>query len=227
MGLLGGLVDSLSGAGETRQAAGQVQFDPRDVQGLLGSTTFDEQGNATVTGSGQLQQAMGGLFGSGGQFLQQGTQAATQDFDVLRDESLATLRELAQPQEEQAAASTASRLFNQGVLGSTGGALQMQALEEAQQQADLERQMQAINLAQQQQQQGMQQAQLGAGLFGNAVNIGQAPMQTAQLGATLGGQELQASSQRAGLQAQAGQQRGNFLSGLIGSGGQVAAAGLM
>lgn len=227
MGLISDTIGSLSGADQMRSAAGNIQFQPRDVQGLLGGTTFDNQGNVNVTGSDQLQGAVSGLFGGGQALMQQGQQAATQDFSGLRDDSLATLREMARPAEEQAAASTASRLANQGTLGATGGVLQMQALEEQQQQADLERIMQSIGLAQKQQQQGLQQMQEGSGLFGQAAQIGQVPLNTANLGLQTGQGFMDSASQRAGLQAKAGRAQGDFLSGLIGGGAQVAGAGMM
>jgi hypothetical protein len=209
----GGLFNTLFGQADV----GRVQFRPGSFTGPLSSTRVTQGGDIVSQASPALQQAMGGLFGAGGQLLGAGTEAATSDFSDLVSEELSTLRELAQPAEEQAAASTASRLFNQGVLGSTGGALQMQSLQEAQQQADLQRQLQALNRAQQQQQFGLQQVGAGQSLFGGAADLGAIPREGAQaaLEPSRIMAEIAAGNERRALQARESQR--GFLGDTIGS----------
>jgi hypothetical protein len=111
-------------------------------------------------------------------------QAATDYTNLLRQQAL--------PGEQQATASALTGLFNKGRLGTTGGANQMGALQQAQQQADLGRQVagQQFGLQQNIQQQQAYDAALnneqnrqlnnygaaqslagtGAGLFGQSLN---------------------------------------------------------
>lgn len=228
MSMLSDALGSLSGASGMASAAGGVNFDPYNVTSPLGQASFDKKrGTAEITASEPVAEGMEGLFSGAEQLVDQGVSTAQKDFADLRDDELSLLRELERPQEENAAAATASRLFNQGALGSTGGAEMMSSLAQKQELADLERQREAIDLARQQQQQGLQTAQLGSGLFGQATSMGQAPMGTAQFGSDLGSQELQASSQRSQLESAAAQQQGNFMSNLIGSGASIGAAALM
>lgn len=209
-----------------REEPSMPSANPNDVQGLLGGVEFDEEGNATVTSTDKLKEATEGLFAGGQQMLDEGVETASKDFGDLRDEELSTLRELARPEEEQAAASTASRLYNQGALGSTGGALQMQELEEAQADADLKRQQASIDLANQQKQMGMEQAQLGSGLLSSGTSIGQAPLQTANIGMGSAAQQSEAQLSGARLQQQGSQADRQYYSNLVGSATQTAGGAL-
>lgn len=66
------------------------------------------------------------------------------DQNASYDQVLNLLREQAAPGEEQRRLELENRLMAQGMLGSTGGALRSQSLREAQEQADLARQLQAF-----------------------------------------------------------------------------------
>ena len=180
---------------------GRLQMNPS--QGTLASMNTQQAGGMGLLSSGfnQLQQSQG-------------------DFSNIRDENLGLLRELARNKEDQAAASTASRLFSSGVLGSTGGANQMRALQEAQQQADLQRQLASIGLARDQQQttfnQALKQIGLSPEMFQGAVRS-QAPLfQQADLSARIG--EGRANARAAGGQIATQRQsdRRGFAGNLVG-----------
>lgn len=90
------------------------------------------------------------------------------------------LRQQAMPQEQQATQSAMSGLFGSGRLGTTGGALQMGQLAQAQQQADIQRQIAGQEHGLQQQlmaQQGYDQARANQqGLMLNAFGANQQGM---------------------------------------------------
>jgi hypothetical protein len=149
--------------------------------------TFQNQAyGAQNVGTMGLHQAMNGFGGSnylnaGQQMLQQGMQspqAAAQHYtDLLRQQAL--------PQEQQAASSMMNNLFARGRLGTTGGANQMGALQSAQSQADIQRQIagQDFGFNQRLQQLGAAQSlsNQGVGMFG-------AGMQNAGMGLNIGQQ---------------------------------------
>ena len=88
------------------------------------------------------------------------------------------LQELLRPQQEKAVSDMESRLFAQGRLGSTGGALQQQAVQDAINQQNLQAAMQA-------QQSGLQAqqalSQMGRGLFETALTPEQMLMNQMQV----------------------------------------------
>ena len=117
-------------------------------------------------------------------------QEAARQRDIARDpaSALAFQREIYGPELERQRLSQESRLLNQGLLGSTTGALQQEATRTAQNQA-------LLRGAQQQQAQAFQQAQ---GLLGQSQNL-------SQLGLSARGQGLGATQAQLGAQqAQAG-----------------------
>jgi len=202
---MGDVVSSIGGLfGAGGDPVGQAQFNPFDASSALGRATFSD-GSADVQLSPELQRVYGGLLRQApGQFQQaQSPQAA-----------LGFLSGQFAPQFERQQASQESRLFNQGLLGTTTGQLQSQGLREAQNQALVNSALQAQNQA----------FQRGQGLLGSALNIGQAPMGLAQLGANLGQADLQTQQINLGLQEQAQQRQADFFSSII-SGGIGAATG--
>jgi len=117
-------------------------------------------------------------------------QEAARQRDIARDpaSALAFQGEIYGPELERQRLSQESRLLNQGLLGSTTGALQQEATRTAQNQA-------LLRGAQQQQAQAFQQAQ---GLLGQSQNL-------SQLGLSARGQGLGATQAQLGAQqAQAG-----------------------
>jgi hypothetical protein len=105
------------------------------------------------------------LFGQAGQM------AGQTDFSALRDQTLDTLRQQAQPFEERAFSSLQDNLFSTGRLGSSGGALQTEAFARGLGQADLQRQLSATGVAQQQQAQNANIANMFGGLGSNLAGL--------------------------------------------------------
>lgn len=99
------------------------------------------------------------MFGAGQQML------GNTDFSQLSADNLAATRAAARPAEERAVNSKFQNLFSRGQLGTTGGAQQLGALSQAQEQADLQRvlgsQQMGMNL--QNQQFGMGMGMMGQG----------------------------------------------------------------
>jgi len=196
---MGDVVNSVSSLFGVEGASGVTpnQFQPFDVQSTLGSFTTEGQ-NVNAQLSPELQQLYSGLLGQiPGQMQQaQSPQAA-----------LSFLSGQFAPQFQRQQASQESRLFNQGLLGSTTGQLQTQGLREAQNQA-------LVNSALQAQNQAFQRSQ---GLLGSALQIGQQPLSLAGIGGEFGSQQLDASiaNQSARQQADARQQEffGDLVSG--------------
>src|SRR6056297_1610080 len=197
---MGDVVNSVSSLFGVEGASGVTpnQFQPFDVQSTLGSFTTEGQ-NVNAQLSPELQQLYSGLLGQiPGQMQQaQSPQAA-----------LSFLSGQFAPQFQRQQASQESRLFNQGLLGSTTGQLQTQGLREAQNQALVQNALSA-------QQQAFQR---GQGLLGSALQLGAAPLGLAQLGGQFGARQLQADEGTAGLRQQAEANQANFFSSLVGAG---------
>jgi len=139
---------------------------------------------------GQQGQAISGLAPGFEQRAAALAQEAARQREIARDPqaALSFQREVYGPELERQRLSQESRLFNQGLLGSTTGQLQQEATQTAQNQA-------LLRGAQQQQQQAFQQAQ---GLLGQSQNL-------QQLGLSARNQGLGATqAQLAAQQAQAG-----------------------
>ena len=183
-GLFGGLV---SQAGQPVPSATE----------LMGQTGIQQQATQDVLSQvPQFQEQAQGLLGR-----------AQQQFDISRDPQAAIdfQRQVYGPELERQRLSQESRLFNQGLLGSTTGALQQEATRTAQNQA-------LLRGAQQQQAQAFQQ---GQGLFGQALGL-----QELGLGA-LGQatqQDLASQQFQANLQNQARNQQFGLLEGALGLG---------
>jgi len=196
---MGGVVDSIGGLfGASGDPVGQAQFNPFGVQSALGQAQFGD-GSANVQLSPELQQAYSGLLGASQQRLGQ-----AQDLQG----TLGFLGRVTQPQFERQQLSQESRLFNQGLLGSTTGQLQQQGLREAQNQTLLQNALQTQ----------AQQTQQAQGLLGSALQTAQAPLALGEFGANLGQADLQTQQINLGLKEQAQQRQADFFSSLIGAG---------
>lgn len=95
-------------------------------------------------------------------------QAASGGFGDVRDQTLATLRAQAQPEETRAYDTLQNDLFSTGRLGSSGGALQTEAFARGLGQADLSRQLAANQEARTTQQNALS---IGTGLAGVGSNV--------------------------------------------------------
>ena len=197
---MGGVVDAVGGLFGVGggNSVDPLQYQPFNVQSALGQAQFGD-GSANVQLSPELQQAFSGLLGASQQRLGQ-----AQDLEG----TLGFLGQVTQPQFERQQLSQESRLFNQGLLGSTTGQLQQQGLKEAQNQSLLQNALQTQ----------AQQTQQAQGLLGSALQTAQQPLNLAQLGASLGQSQLQAAEGTAGLRQQADANQANFFSSLVGAG---------
>ena len=195
--LIGGIMTNRAAkkAAEAQRQAGEQAYQrslPRNVQGLFGNFSYDEQGGSTMALSGDLQAQYDALMGRAGQTGQQ-----IQDLNPLElQQSLYDQQYgLLQPQQEQEMLAQESRLLQQGRLGSTGGAGQMQALQEAQGQQRAGLLANSYATAQQTMDSMRQREAMDTQ---NALAIGQLPMNYANT-----------SAQMAGLMGGASQYAGN------------------
>jgi len=140
-------------------SVGYTQQPMYDETGAMVGTqpTFNAQlSQPQAAMQNQLMGAASGMFGQ------------LQNFNPLSytQDQYGMLQELLRPQQEKAVSDMESRLFAQGRLGSTGGALQQQAVQDAINQQNLQAAMQA-------QQSGLQAqqalSQMGRGLFETAL----------------------------------------------------------
>lgn len=172
----------LEGAGRQDQLLANQQ-----AQLGQGLQQFQQQGQQASDLVGQTSQ-----FGAA-----RGQELLGQDFGQLRGEELGLLRAQARPAEERAVNAKFQNLFSRGQLGTTGGANQIGALAQAQENADINRQLAATQTAQ-----GVlsQNQATGQGLLG----LGQ---QGAGLQGNLATQQLGGVQNTVGAQGNLGQQR--------------------
>jgi hypothetical protein len=185
--------------------------------GLLG-----QAGGVGMDLTGQGLQGAQSLFNLGQQYLAESPEQAAQKY-------MAQQQALLQPSRDQSLANLRTGLFNSGREGlsvAQGGNLQatnpeMAAFANAQA-------MQDLQLASQAQQQGMRQAEFGAGLFGlgaNAATAGYTPMQGALKGALgieqLGQIPFNTAMDLSGRQQAANQQAAQY--NWLGAGGAATA----
>jgi hypothetical protein len=147
---------------------------PVDAQqaGLTGQlgTSFQNANDAYAglaqSGQASMQNLQNTAFGGAAQQAA----LASQGFNDVRDSTLATLREQAQPFEQRQQNALNQNLFSTGRLGTSGGALQTEAFARGLGQADLSRQLEATNQARLTQQQALTQAQGLSGIGSNILN---------------------------------------------------------
>jgi len=202
---MGGVVDAVGGlfGVEGGESVNPLQYQPYNVQSALGQAQFGN-GSANVQLAPELQQAFSGLLGASQQRLGQ-----AQDLQG----TLGFLGQVTQPQFERQQLSQESRLFNQGLLGSTAGQLQQQGLRQAQNQTLLQNALQTQ----------AQQTQQATGLLGSALQAAQGPLALGQFGANLGQGQLDAQLGTQSLQQQAESRQQDFFSGLVGTAGEAGA----
>jgi len=208
--------DVTSALGEARVDGRQVQAQlAPELQGIFGGLLGQAQpttpsATALMGQTGGIEAAAQDVLGTAPRFQEQAQGLlgrAQQQFDIARDPSsaLAFQRRIYGPELERQRLSQESRLLNQGLLGSTTGALQQEATRTAQNQALLQG-------AQQQQAQAFQQ---GQGLLGQALNLEKLGLGALGQGAQ---QELARQQFEAGLQQQARGQQLQSLQAALGLG---------
>ena len=208
--------DVTSALGEARVNGRQVnaQLDP-ELQGIFGGLLGQAQpttpsATALMGQTGGLQTAAQDVLNLAPQFREQAGGLfgqAQEQFGIARDpaSALAFQREVYGPELERQRLSQESRLLNQGLLGSTTGGIQREALATGQNQA-------LLRGAQQQQAQAFQQ---GQGLLGQALNLQQLGLGALGQGAQ---QEIARQQFEAGLQQQARGQQLQALQAALGVG---------
>lgn len=197
---MGGIVDAVGGlfGASGRPSAPPSQFTPWDVTSPLGTVTTQD-GRISTALSPELQGIFSGLLGQYGQ--QTPFVGLADQLSGLPSEFQATRQQLEQagfgqlgfaadpmaaygflsqamsPELERQRASQESRLLSQGILGSTTGGIQTQALRQAQESALMQQSLAERQAA----------AQQGLGLLGAAGQFGQLGM--GAIGAQAGLQE--------------------------------------
>lgn len=198
------LAGSLLGGREARKgaeaAAEASRFVPTDITTPFGSVEAS-RGSVSATLPAELQNLYQGLLSSGQQTL---AQAETPEA------ALGFLRRTYGPELERQRLSQESRLFNQGLLGTTAGGLQTQALREAQNQALLEG---TLGAQQQLQAQGL-------GLLGSALDVTNLPQSLIGLSGNIGAQQASAGAQAGRFMAQAADARGRSINSIFSGLGQ-------
>lgn len=191
----------LEGAGRQDQLLANQQ-----AQLGQGLQQFQQQGQQASDLVGQTSQ-----FGAA-----RGQELLGQDFGQLRGEELGLLRDQARPAEERAVNAKFQNLFSRGQLGTTGGANQIGALAQAQENADINRQLAATQTAQ-----GVlaQNQATGQGLLG----LGQ---QGAGLQGNLATQQLGGVQNTVAAQGNLGQQRLSNMQSLFGFGQDLRGLGI-
>jgi len=209
--LIGGIMTNRAAkkAAEAQRQAGEQAYQrslPRGVSGLFGNFSYDEQGGSTMTLSDDLQGQYDRLMGRAGQTGEQIQNLNPLELQQqLYNQQLGLIR----PEQERQSLSQESRLLSQGRLGSTGGAGQMQALQEAQGQQRAGLLASSYGTAQQTLDSMRQREAMD---MQNAMAIGQLPMNYANT-----------SAQMAGLMGGASQYAGNAQQGAaLGLGGTQA-----
>jgi hypothetical protein len=199
-GLLGAQQQQLGMVGQQQNIAGQQLGLGQQFGGLAGQQ-LGLAGNLQGLGTG-LQNFAGTQVGQAQMQNQLGGNLLNQsigDFSAQQQQQLDILRQQALPGQQRATNSALDRLFSSGQLGSTGGAQQVEALANAQNQQDLGFQNaafgQATALRGQDIQSMLGQQQIGSGLVGQA------------------GQSLASASNTLGQGANIFGQSGNALSG--------------
>jgi len=208
-------VQSALGSATTQGQNVNAQLSPelqRIYGGLLGGLQPQNIPSAQsfMGQTGELQQASQDVLAQAPQFQQQAQGLlgrAQSQFNIARDPQAAInfQREAYGPELERQRLSQESRLFNQGLLGSTTGALRQEATRAGQNQA-------LIRGAQGQQEQAFQQ---GLGLLGQATGLQQLGLGALQQGSQ---QELARQQFEAGLQGQAQSQQLQQLQAALGLG---------
>ena len=133
--ILGGIMQNRAAkkAAAAQTAAGEQAYRrslPKGVAGMFGGFTYDDASQqASMTLSPEMQAQYDALMGRAGATAQQ-----IQDLDPLELQQQLYSQQLGllAPEQERQSLAQESRLLQQGRLGSTGGAGQMQALQEAQ-----------------------------------------------------------------------------------------------
>lgn len=214
-------------AGE--RAAGMAAFRMPSVQTGFGGAQYDPVTGQLTTSldprfAAQSQALLGQATGAFGQM-------GTFDPNLMAAEQFRRMEDILAPERERARQAQESRLFAQGRLGATGGALEQEAFQSAIEQQRKTNLLQAFQEAYNRQ---AQLQQLGMGALGAAGQLEQMPLQAYQAGLGLGEAQAGAGARQGALmvapymaQSQAAAEGAKFLTedftdfmgGMFGAGG--------
>lgn len=208
-GALGAIGGALSQSGRSAARGYNpegARFTPFNVRSGLGDVTF-EGGQAKYTLAAPYQAAADQMTTLGQGFLSGITAGTPQQ---LSEQAYGLLRGISSPEEAEARAALENRLFRQGMLGSTGGALRSQAFEQAVGQTQLQQQLQSIGLGQQ-----LTDAQIARarGLFSGAQGMYAPLNEMARTGMGLGVAGAEAGARAGYLGGKAGEIRASEFAG--------------
>lgn len=205
---VGTAVGGFLGGREARKgaeaAADAARFVPTDITTPFGSVDAT-RGAISATLPAELQQQYQGLLGFGQQRLQQAQDPTA---------SLGFLSRAFGPELERQRLSQESRLFNQGLLGSTTGERSIEGLRTAQNQALLGAALAERDTAYSQ----------GLGLLSGALDIANLPQSLIALSGNIGSQQASAGANVGQALATAAQSRGNAINSIFSGLGQAAGA---
>lgn len=185
----------------TQEAAAQLQYQqslPWSTTGMFGGATFDEEGRtAELTLSPELQAQADRLFGRAGVTAEQ-VEGMMGDPFAMQQELYRQQKELFAPQQERERLNLEARLAEQGTLFATGGIEKMRALQEAQQQQDLARQVQSLGQVQDliDRYRGREAEDIS-----QALTLGELPLSYAELGRGIGSNLSRSAQYGAGLRS--------------------------
>jgi hypothetical protein len=197
--------DAASTSAERQAELAYQRTLPWDVEGSFGQATFDEAGRKLdMAMSGPWEEQYEDYLADAhaqeefiGLYEGDPTEAAQKYYEMQK--------ELMSPQQEKDRLALENRLLGQGMLGSTGGASQSEALHKAQAMQDLEARYTGIDKAQ-----SMIDTYRGrkASSLGMAETIGQLPQKYAETGRGIGTGLSSIAGTAAELSGQAAQARG-------------------
>lgn len=204
----------LTGKAGYDKAADMVRFEPFNIRTGMGSGTFSG-GTGTFSLSPEYQAIKDQVLGLGKGFF---SQAGAFDPNAASADAYGLMQRIAQPQRTLNLSNLRDTLFSQGRLsaaGYTGANPELQAFYEAQNNADLQAQLQSIGLGQ-----GLLDSMLqrGTSLTGTAAGLDEAGNNALKLGLYGGQGILEASKSAAGFTAKAGEAESNFWNKLLGAG---------
>ena len=194
-----------SDAASREAAIAREEARPWDVQGAFGSAKFDQDGR-------ELNMELSAPWQSEYDLAMQGAKDQRGYISEMEDDPMTAgkkfydmQRELYEPQQAEDRLTMEKRLLGQGMFGSTGGGMQMNALLDAQQQQDLQAQYSGLDQAQ-----GYIDTYRGraASDLSQAEAIGQMPQKYAETGRGIGTGMSSVANNSANLASNAAQARG-------------------
>lgn len=193
------------------QAAQQSKFTPYNVSSGYGSANFDTNNHTINTSLNPEYQGLRNNYLSNAGML--GSQLSNFSQGDVSQNYYNKLQQMQQYNNQQQQNSLENDLAAKGMLGSTGGAVQMRGFDDAMNQQSLQNALAGMNYGQQYQQNLMNMYNQNVQ---GATQMDALPMQNAQLGASVGGQNTQANQFGAQLQYGAAQNAADTNSAFVG-----------